>query len=275
MNTIGENISALRKNKGLTQEELGRAVGVSMQAVSKWENGGVPDAMLLPAIAETLGVSIDQLFGRNSAAGDVEKAIARELDALPRTERGRRMLEIHWALQRGCMTRVRPEDDLNAYSRCFSQTEFENMVSMLHLNPDLNYSFLMLEPPCGFDQKLLDAEKQVKLFALLGQRDAFDLLVFLYSRDSSPFTAKFAEKQTGVPVARVEELMRIFEGYKLVHPQSLQLDEERVAVYTADPNIALLPLLAASLWMIDRPEGFAFQSRYREQQTYFHGGLKK
>ena len=275
MNAIGENISALRKAKELTQEDLGRAVGVSMQAVSKWENGGVPDAMLLPAIAETLGVSIDQLFGRNSAAGDVEQAIGRELSALPRTERGRRMLEVHWALQRGCMSRVRPEDGLDAYSQCFSQIEFENMLTMIQLDPEINFSFLLLEPECGYTKKLVQAEAQVKLFALLGQRDAFDLLVFLYTRDrKSPFTANYAEKQTGIPAARAEELLRVFEDYKLVDPQTLQLDEQSLTVYVANPNIALLPMLAASLQMIDRPTGFSFQSCWRED-PYFAKNIRK
>ena len=40
---IGEQITRYRKGRNLTQEELGKAVGVSTQAVSRWENGGAPD----------------------------------------------------------------------------------------------------------------------------------------------------------------------------------------------------------------------------------------
>ena len=60
---IGEKIAKYRKLKGYTQEQLGELVGVSGQAVSKWENGGVPDTYLLPTISKVLGVSIDALFG--------------------------------------------------------------------------------------------------------------------------------------------------------------------------------------------------------------------
>lgn len=42
---IGSTIAALRKKLGFTQEQLGEAVGVSGQAVSKWENGGAPDTV--------------------------------------------------------------------------------------------------------------------------------------------------------------------------------------------------------------------------------------
>ena len=49
---MGEILSTLRKQKGVTQEEMGKALGVSMQAVSRWENGGAPDIMLLPALAD-------------------------------------------------------------------------------------------------------------------------------------------------------------------------------------------------------------------------------
>ncbi|MCL2518118.1 MAG: helix-turn-helix domain-containing protein [Oscillospiraceae bacterium] len=66
--SIGQNILEFRKAKGSTQEELANAVGVSAQAVSKWENGGAPDAELLPAIADFLNVSVDKLFGRNVSA---------------------------------------------------------------------------------------------------------------------------------------------------------------------------------------------------------------
>ena len=58
------DLKSIRKEKGMKQEELAAIVGVSPQAVSKWEQGGMPDAALLPAIADALGVSIDALFGR-------------------------------------------------------------------------------------------------------------------------------------------------------------------------------------------------------------------
>lgn len=61
--TVGKSIADLRKKHGFTQEQLGAEVGVSGQAVSKWENGGMPDAYLIPEIAKALGVSTDTLFG--------------------------------------------------------------------------------------------------------------------------------------------------------------------------------------------------------------------
>ena len=62
MNTIGETIKKLRKAKGMTQEELAEVIHVSYQAVSKWENGGSPDLEMLPVLANTFGVTIDELF---------------------------------------------------------------------------------------------------------------------------------------------------------------------------------------------------------------------
>ena len=60
---IGKNIARLRKKEALTQEELGARIGVSNQAVSKWECGAsMPDIMLLPQIAEALGVDVNSLF---------------------------------------------------------------------------------------------------------------------------------------------------------------------------------------------------------------------
>ncbi len=67
MKTIGENIATLRKNQGMTQESLSLAIGVSTQAISKWENNtNMPDISLLPVISSIFGVSIDELFGKSS-----------------------------------------------------------------------------------------------------------------------------------------------------------------------------------------------------------------
>ena len=61
--TIGKRIAALRKEKGLTQEELAQHMGVSGQAVSKWENDQTcPDISALPRLARLLGVTVDELL---------------------------------------------------------------------------------------------------------------------------------------------------------------------------------------------------------------------
>lgn len=60
---IGNNIAALRKEKSITQEELANILGVSAQAVSKWENNSsCPDVALLTDIADYFGVTVDALL---------------------------------------------------------------------------------------------------------------------------------------------------------------------------------------------------------------------
>ena len=76
-NIIGTTIAALRREKGLTQDALAAQLGVSAQAVSKWENGlSCPDILMLPEIAEYFGVSVDALFGRASVSAEVSAAPA-------------------------------------------------------------------------------------------------------------------------------------------------------------------------------------------------------
>ncbi|MBQ7848003.1 MAG: helix-turn-helix transcriptional regulator [Clostridia bacterium] len=60
---IGKNIKELRQKAGLTQRALANDLQVSVQAVSKWEQGrSYPDLPLLPLIASCFSVSIDELF---------------------------------------------------------------------------------------------------------------------------------------------------------------------------------------------------------------------
>mgnify|MGYP004577724771 CR=1 FL=1 len=70
---IGNNISLLRKSRNLTQEELAAALGVSAQAVSKWENNSsCPDVSLLTVIADYFGVTVDALL--RSGAEEITRA---------------------------------------------------------------------------------------------------------------------------------------------------------------------------------------------------------
>lgn len=62
-NTIGKKIGMLRRQAGLTQDELAEKLGVSAQAVSKWENDiSCPDIMLLTPLSELFGVTVDELL---------------------------------------------------------------------------------------------------------------------------------------------------------------------------------------------------------------------
>lgn len=62
-NKVGATIALLRNNKNMTQAELGEQLGVSFQAVSKWERGEtLPDVALLPALADALETNIDYIL---------------------------------------------------------------------------------------------------------------------------------------------------------------------------------------------------------------------
>ena len=82
---LGTKIREFRKRDGRTQEELAAAIGVTGQAVSRWEMGqGYPDMELLPSIANYFGVHIDELFGYDSDREAKIKAYMVRHDALER-----------------------------------------------------------------------------------------------------------------------------------------------------------------------------------------------
>ena len=63
LESVGRQIADLRKAKGITQSELGERIGVSFQAVSKWERGEcLPDTVLLPDLAKILETTIDYIL---------------------------------------------------------------------------------------------------------------------------------------------------------------------------------------------------------------------
>ena len=76
---ISENLRKLRKERGNTQDDLANHLGISVQAVSKWERGdGFPDITLLPYLASYYEVTVDDILGCNSIRkqGDIESFMA-------------------------------------------------------------------------------------------------------------------------------------------------------------------------------------------------------
>ncbi len=106
---LKENIKALRKSKGFSQEELAIKLNVVRQTISKWEQGlSVPDAEMLISISEVLETPVSKLLGENiseSKADDI-KAISEKLEIinlqLSQRKNERRKI-VHWLLISLCI----------------------------------------------------------------------------------------------------------------------------------------------------------------------------
>lgn len=84
MNTMGSRIAVRRKKMGMTQEELAVKMGVSAQAVSKWENdASCADISLLPRLCRILGITSDELLtGDNSSVKLLPPSQRKSMDEL-------------------------------------------------------------------------------------------------------------------------------------------------------------------------------------------------
>ena len=93
---IGNNIKQLRQKNNLTQEQVAGKLGVSYQAVSKWENGAnTPDIALLPEIANLFGVTIDSLFSDDINEFSEALSLAKDDDIIRIVQmRGRKIIKV-------------------------------------------------------------------------------------------------------------------------------------------------------------------------------------
>ena len=84
---IAEILAQLRTSKGVTQDDVSKALGISNKTISKWENGtSSPDLTMLVALAEYYNVSTDTLLGLSDDMKSIPVAISNTLGGLERNE---------------------------------------------------------------------------------------------------------------------------------------------------------------------------------------------
>jgi len=266
---IGTNIAELRKEKGITQETLADAVGVTGQSVSKWEGGGSPDTMLLPVIADYFGVSIDRLFGRKTRdTSTLMEDVAESIATLPEDKRLSKIYEycthFLFGATGGILTpdmfehvvkEIRGKAFEEGEEVYYGRVEIKEGAISISLKEDLPYFMVMPEPKHGWGSQLFFKDEYVRFFKLLSDTDALRLLFFLYQREGeTPFTSRLVTKKLGLSLEKAEEILKVLEGYDLVASSEVEMDEGIMATYQAKPFLSFVPFLIFTIEMCFHPK---------------------
>lgn len=206
---IGGTIKKLRTDRGLTQEEVADDLGVSFQAVSKWETGSnLPDITLLPRLAVLFGVRIDDLFA---------------------VDRGEELLRVEKSLN------YRLSEESYLYARRILDASLQNdpdhvralkLYAKLHLsktNADLLEAGRMLERAMGqapLDEEIFHLYSQVRGGGVYKARSDDDWFI----RVCEPYALQYPQNRT-LMTRLIEAMIRQRYWDKAeMHIQRMQLD---------------------------------------------------
>lgn len=271
---IGKNIADLRKTRGIKQDEVARFVGVSAQAVSKWENGGVPDTELLPKIAEFFNVSIDELFGiQNRKSANIQDVILDDICKTKSEYRISRAFELCWMIEQSMYGTIlsnpeRLEEEAKEHSehdQVYSQVLMDSGYTEMGLFNRMQY-FLVVPDAADKDKALLDGIDYPSLFKLLSDRDVFDSLVFLYKRESRHlFTEQLLIKELNLTQQKAKEVLSELLHLHLLEKKLAEVDAQIVEFYSFRARPSFVSMLIFAREMIDIPTNFYINNGSRRK----------
>lgn len=277
---IGKQIASLRKEKGARQEELAKYVGVSAQAVSKWENGGVPDIELLPKIADFFSVSIDSLFNRNISDSNLQSALKKKIIETPNDQQIKAAFDLCWDIERALMPRPEYTDDNNLedYEKGIGRDE-QHYSSIMRNDgftlmgiANIRQYFLLVPEPRSTNDAYFKGVDYPAFFKDMSDKTFFDACVFLNQRDAKKaFTPMLLVKNLGIDAQKADEILKMLKKYHLIASSQIEMDDEVRTVYQFCPTPSFVALLIFAREMIDKPEIFAYYSEGRTE-TYFKKG---
>lgn len=255
---LGAQIAKYRKAAGLTQEELGRAAGVSTQAVSRWECGGAPDVTLLPAIADRLGVSIDALFGREgSQVQDMEEVISNWYLSLPKEQRYDKLKRLIWAAVKS------PYDYFSADNLISKCTE-PNLGSLIASNletdsgvyfgvnaADMSFATVCPAPKEGYKAFFADNEQYRKFFAALAVPGCLEVLLHMLGQNQQISSVDLLSKETGIEKQQLEQALEAMRHFGLTRNIEVETVDGTLKGYGVYRNAAYIPFFYIARYLTE------------------------
>lgn len=271
MGEFNENLKRIRKEKGITQDQLANAVGVSAQAVSKWEAASYPDGAILPQIADFLGVTIDELYGRADETISMETRVMRYLRKLGEEKIPDAMFEIcrsmFFALTNE-KTYLPASKEAKESGTNVSQLALENMWAQMRQATDFEYFVLLPETKCGYDKYLKYDERFVEMFKFLAMPNALKAMYYLSNESTMTFFT-LESLVTELSITK-ENAGLIIDGMlknDFVWQANLNKgdDGEKIYQYIVDGNF--LQFMTFAKVLMSRPRGFNMQMHCRSGES--------
>lgn len=284
---IGERICALRKQCAMTQEALGERLGVSGQAVSKWENGGIPDTYFLPLLAEVFSVTTDELLGiEPSTKVFTKENLFRILSNSYNNEESEiadDCFEAVWAiLQRISHSSGLQSQKYNKFSNMQVQNVGKNAVNsenftdngVVYISFSKDFPLLWaVKDADGLTERLLSNKNMWQFLDDLGNADFRRLLLFSQSIEKSKLnlmTIDFLSNTLGIPAEHMQNLADKLVFYSLMLKRTVKIDEKDIELYEACENCYLLPMLMLASLVCPLPGGdTSVCSYYHRDKPFF------
>jgi transcriptional regulator with XRE-family HTH domain len=260
---IGKQITAMRRERDMTQELLAGLIGVSAQTVSKWECGTtMPDILLLPVIAEIFETSIDALFG-------IEPKIRQ--NTLPVTDS-----QPPEAAYDMCLDFMWNNDEESIPKR---RTDIQNIKKVLEedrasqsmwLNADYKGIFADADIAaiCRLthdeQMKILENTNAARLLSALAKTDVRKIMQYQLTNNYRAFTAATAATKCGMTEEAAENALSCLVQFGYTSYQLVEMPDEEKPLevyrlygeYKLMPTAVLLTLAARLADWKERYRGF-------------------
>ena len=271
--SLSQNIKRFRLKKNLTQEQLAATLGVSAQAVSKWETTDTyPDGALLVPLAGVLEVSLDELFENTSPSmADISKKIMLLIQKTDRKDRFHLVRDIGWQIERGLF------GGLGEYGTEYNP---ETIKKQKHASYILNdYGFTMIsngnepffaafpEPESGFGDFLNDKDELMKIFTALADPSTEEALLYLYRKPQNyVFESGVLTRECGITEEKLSSVMENLSQLRIVKKSDCVVNGEKRTLYTSCPSHKLI-----ALFLIAREIGYngAYTLQAHQRNTPF------
>ena len=267
--SLSTNIKRLRLEKNLTQEQLATKLGVSAQAVSKWETSETyPDGALLIPLANELEVSLDELFGNDSVTmADISSKIVKLIHNTVAKERFAVARDIGWQIERGlfdCRMEIEKKYDPN---------EIKNQKNASYILDDNGFTIVsngkepffavFPQPAEGYGHFLNDKDDLQKIFVALSHTETMNALIYLYHRtENYVFESSVLAKDCEISNDKIDAVLDNLLLLKVMRKQKLTINGEDRTLYYSRPSHKILALLIMA-GEIGYKGAYCFQSHIR------------
>lgn len=231
-NDIGARIMSLRKSKNMTQEALGNMLGISPQAVSKWETGTtLPDILLMPIIAEALDTDLNALFGIDSAShGNNGKRNENLTKQNIHEEIYNEFFEILQDLFRNKNETKETIDFIKTHRNAQTMVLSNQEGNGVYADADIALAFTKDKNDI---RELLENDAAQRVLKCFADSETKNVFKFIIENEGKSFTSSLISQKCSIDIKSVETALEDLLRISLVGRTDINADDEIIYAYRA------------------------------------------